>query len=224
MKNDISDQKFCLKKTQNLNVPIIRPISLLSSIDKILERIVYNRLYKFFEDNKLVYNLKFGFQQKYSTSHALIHLTEKISEQLDSGKYRGGIFVDFQKAFDTADHAILTQKLNYYGVRGKANNCFSSDLKNRTQFVTINGFNSELKEINCGVPQGSILGPLLFLIYINDLHYSINLCKVHHFADDTNLINFNSSISVINKQLNKDLCLNVSKTEVVLIKCAKKTT
>ena len=113
---------------------------------------MYNRLYKFFEDNKLVYNLQFGFRQKRSTSHALIHLTEKIYEQLDSGKYGCAIFVYFQKAFDTVDHAILTQKLNNYGVRGKANNWFSSDLKNRIRFVTTNGFNSELKEINCGVP------------------------------------------------------------------------
>ena len=86
---------------------------------------MYNRLYKFFEDNKLVYNLQFGFRQKHSTTHALIHLTEKIREQLDSGKYGCGIFVDFQKAFDTVDHTILAQKLNYYGVRGMANNGFS---------------------------------------------------------------------------------------------------
>ena len=124
------------------------------------------------EDNKLVYNLQFGFRQKHSTTHALIHLTKNIREQLDSGKYGCGIFVDFQKAFDTVDHTILTQMLNYYGVRGKANNWFSSYLKNRTQFVTFNGFNSELKEINCGVPQGSVLGPLLFLIYIKILQSS----------------------------------------------------
>ena len=110
-------------------------------------------------------NLQFGFRQKHSTTHALIHLTKKIREQLDRGKYGCGTFVDFQKAFDTVDHTTLTQKLNYYGVRGKANNCFSSYLKNRAQFVTINDFNSELKEINCGVPQ--VLGPLLFLIYIH---------------------------------------------------------
>ena len=222
------------KKDSKLKCSNYRPISLLSNIDKILERIVYNRLYKLFENNKLVYNLQFGFRQKHSTSHALIHLTEKIREQFDSGKYGCGIFADFQKAFDTVHHAILTQNLNYYGVRGKANNWFSSDLKNRTQFVTINGFNSELKQIKCGVPEGSILGPLLLLIYINDLHYSIKFCKVHHFADDRNRINFNSSIKVINKQVNKDLktlsnwlkankiCLNVSKTEAVLFKSAKK--
>ena len=113
---------------------------------------MHNRLYKFFEDNKLICNLQFGFQLKHSTSHVLLHLTEKIRKQLGSGKYVCGIFVDFQKAFDTVDHAILTQKLNYYGVRVKANNWFSSYLKIRTQFVTVNGFNLDLKEINCGVP------------------------------------------------------------------------
>ena len=195
---------------------------------------MHNHLYKFFEDNKLTCNLQFGFRQKNLTSHVLIYLTEKIREQPCSGKYGLGVFVDFKKAFDTVDHAIVTQKLNYYGVRGKANNCFSSHLKNRIKFVSINGFNSDLKVINCGVPQGSILGSLLFLIYTNDLHYSIKFCKVHHFADDTNLIKFNSSIKVINKQVNKDfktlsnwlnankICLNVSKTELVLFRSAKK--
>ena len=145
MKNDISDQLAVLfkcsftsgsfptilktskvtpiyKKDSKLKCSNYRPISLLSNIDKILERIVYNHLYKFFEDNKLVYNLQFGFQQKHSTTHALIHLTEKIWEKLDSGKYGCRIFVNFQKAFDNVDHKILTQKLNYYSVRGKANN------------------------------------------------------------------------------------------------------
>ena len=145
-------------------------------------------------------------------------------------------FCWFSESFWYCWSYILAQKLNYYGVRGKANNWFSSYLKNRTQFVTINGFNSELKEINCAVPQGSILGPLLFLIYINDsiFHYSIKFRKVHHFADYTNLINFNISIKVINKQVHKDLktlsnwlnankiCLNVSKTELVLFRSVKK--
>ena len=107
-------------------------------------------------------------------------------------------------------------------------------LKNRTQFITINGFNSEFNWTKFGVPQGSISRPLLFFIYINDLHYSIKFCKVHHFADDTNLINVNSFIKVINKQVDKDwktlssclntikICLNVGKTEVVLFESTKK--
>ena len=115
-----------------------------------------NRLYKFFEDNQLVYNLQFGLQQKHSTTHALIHLTEKIRKQLDSGKYGCRIFVDFQKAFDTVDHTILTQKLNYYGVRGKANNWFSSYLKNRAQFVTLMVSIQFLKTLTVVPPRANI--------------------------------------------------------------------
>ena len=210
------------KKDSQLNCSNYRPISLLSNTDKILERIMYNCLYKFLETNNLIYSLQFGLRQKHSTSHALIHLTDKIREQLDKGNFACGIFVDFQKAFDTVDHQILIQKLNYYGIRGIANNWFSSYLQNRTQFVSINGFDSNVNAICCGVPQGSILGPLLFLIYINDLYFATKYCKVHHFAGDTNLLNFNNSIKKINKQVGHDLkylsywhnankiCLNVS--------------
>ena len=180
--------------------------------------------------------MQFKFRQKHPTSHALIHLTDKIREQLDKGNFAHGIFVDFQKAFDTVDHQILIQKLNYYGIRGIANNLFSSYLQNRTQFVSINGFDSNVNAICCDVPQGSILGPLLFVIYINDLHFAIKYCKVHHFADDTNLLNFNNSIKKIKKQVGHDLkylsnwlnankiYLNFSKTEVVLFKSVRKQT
>ena len=130
---------------------------------------MYNRLYKFLETNNLIYSLQFGFRQKHSTSHALIHLTDKIREQLDKGNFASGIFVDFQKAFDTVDYQILIQKLNYYDIRGIVNNWFSSYLQNRTQFVSINGFDPDVNTICCGVPQVSLLGPLRFLIYINDL-------------------------------------------------------
>ena len=220
------------KKDSQLNCSNYRPISLLSNIDKILERIMYNRV----ETNNLIYSLQFGFRQKHSTSHALIHLTDKIREQLDKGNFACGIFVDFQKAFDTVNHQILIQKLKCYGIRRIANNWFSSYLENRTQFVSINGFDSNVNAICCGVPQGSILEPLLFLIYINDLHFAIKYCKVHHFADDTNLLNFNNSIKKINKQVGHDLkylsnwlnankiCLNFSKTEVVPFKSVRKQT
>ena len=128
----------------------------MSSIDKILESIVCNGLYKFFEDNNLVYNLHFGFRQKHSTTHALIRLTEEISEQLDNGKFGCGIFVDFQKASDAVDHTILTQNLNYYGVRGKANNWFSSYLKNRAQFVTLMVSIQFLKTLTVVPPRANI--------------------------------------------------------------------
>ena len=206
----------------------------MSNIDKILERIMYNRLHKFLETNNLMYSLQFGFRQKHSTSHALIHLTDKIREQLDKGNFASGIFVDFQKAFDTVDYQILIKKLNYYGIRGIANNWFSSYLQNRTQFVSINCFYSNVNAICCGVTQGSMLGPLLFLICINDPHFALKYCKVRHFADDTNLLNFRNSIKKINNQVGHGLkylsywlnvnktCLDVDKTEVVLFKSMRK--
>ena len=153
------------KTDSQLNCSNYRPISLLSSIDKILERIMYNCLYKFLETNNLIYSLQFGFRQKHSTSHAFTHLTDKIREQLDKGNFACGIFVDFQKAFDTVDHQILIQKLNYYGIRGIASNWFSSYLQSRTEFVSINGFDSNVNATCCGVPQGFRLGRLLLNYY-----------------------------------------------------------
>ena len=172
---------------------------MLSNIDKILERLMYNRLYNFLEKKEIIFSLQFGFRQKYSTTHALINLTDKIRHEIDKGNYAWGIFVDFQKAFDTVDHHILLKKLEYYGVRGISNKWVASYLSNRKQFVSINGYKSNLADVKCGVPQGSILGPLLFLIYINDLHVAIKYSVVHHFADNTNLLNFNSCVKSIKK-------------------------
>ena len=195
---------------------------------------MYNRLYNFLEKKEIIFSLQFGFRQKYSTSHALIHLTDKVRHEIDKGNYACGIFVDFQKAFDTIDHHILLKKLEYYGVRGISNKWFASYLSNRKQLVSINGYKSNLADVKCGVPQGSILGPLLFLIFINDLHSAIKYSDVHHFADDTNLLNFNSCVKSINKQVNYDLknlsnwlkankiSLNVGKTELVLFTSSKK--
>ena len=114
--------------------------------------------------NNLTYSLQFGFRQKYSTTHALINLTESIRKTLDEGSFVCGIFVDFQKAFDTVDHKILLHTLQCYWIRGACNDWFKSYLSDRKQFVYINGYNSDLMPVNCGVPQGSVLGQLLFLI------------------------------------------------------------
>ena len=211
-----------------------RPISLLLNVGKILERFMYKRVYNFFSENNNIYDLQFGFRQNDSTSHALINLTENIRQALDNGYIGCGIFVDLQKAFDTVDHQILLSKLDYYGVQGISNNLFKSHLSNCKQFVSINGYDSELAEINCGVPQGSVLGPLLFLLYINDLNQAIKFCKVHHFADDTNLLYLGKSIKKLNKLVNIDLknllywlnankiSLNVKKTELVIFKSKQK--
>ena len=135
--------------------------------------------------------------------------------------------MDLQKAFDTVNHEILLEKLNYYGVRGTVNNWFKSYLEDRKQIVSINGYESDIKIIKHGVPQGSVLGPLLFLLYINDLNICIKNSKVYHFADDTNLLHINSSYKKLQKNLNKDLknlcswllankiSLNCTKTEII---------
>ena len=183
-----------------------------------------------------IYNLQFGFRDKHSTNHALIDITETIRSALDNDKTVCGIFVDLQKAFDTVNHEILIEKLNYYGIRGPANSWFKSYLNNRKQFVSINGFNSDTLNMPHGVPQGSVLGPLLFLIYINDLHLSIKHSKVYHFADDTNLLHINNSHKKLEKYLNFDLkylhnwllankiSLNCSKTELIFFHKPRKKT
>ena len=148
--------------------------------------------------------MQFGFRQ-YSTSHALINITENIRKALDDGNIGCGVFVDLQKAFDTADHQILLAKLNHHGICGVSNDWFKSYLSNRSQNVSINGYDSGLAAINFSVPQGLVLGDLLILLYINDLNQVIKFCKVHHFADDTNLLCLGNCIKKLNKLVNADL-------------------
>ena len=150
------------KKGSRLLVSNYRPISLLSNINKIIEKIVFTRLCNFLEKHKCLYDLQFGFRTKHSTNHALIDITENIRQSLDNKHIACGIFVDLQKAFDIVNHDILIKKLSHYGIRGIANNWISSYLRQRSQFVTILGFNSKTKNIKHGVPQGSVLGPYYF--------------------------------------------------------------
>ena len=218
------------EKGNNLLTENFRPISLLSNINKIFEKIMHNRLYDFLEDQGLLFKNQFGFRKKHSTTHALIDLTEDIRKAIDENKFVCGVFIDLQKAFDTVDHDILLKKLEHYGIRGIANKWFRSYLTNRKQYVSISGFNSDIANMDFGVPQGSVLGPLLFLIYINDLNHAIKYCKTRHFADDTNLLIKNESLKQLQKYLNLDLrqlcnwlkankiSLNCGKTELILFR------
>ena len=219
----------------NSDVNNYRPISLLSNIDKIFEKLVHKRLTSFLNKHNIFFNKQFGFRKSHSTNHALIALTEKIRSSLDNGHFSCGVFIDLQKAFDTVDHDILLQKLKSYGIRGKCNQWFESYLKNRKQYVSINGVKSDFKQVSFGVPQGSVLGPLLFIIYINDLPNALLFSDATLFADDTCILYSNPSLKLIQKRLNIDLkrlfkwlcankiSLNVSKTEVLLFRDKRKT-
>ena len=131
---------------------------------------MYKRLYTFLNNNSITYILQIGFRQQYSTSHALINITENIRKALDDGNIGCGIFVESQKAFNTIDHQITLAKLNDYGIRGVSKDWLKSFLSNRSQYVSINAYESGLVLIDWGVPQGSVLEPLLFILYIKNLN------------------------------------------------------
>ena len=158
------------KKDDNKSFGNYRPISLLSSISKIFERVAFNQLYDYFTSNGLLYESQYGFRKLHSTELAALEFTDRISHEMDAKKIPFSIILDLSKAFDTLDHNVLLSKLEYSGIRDTALNWFKSYLTKRTQYVDCNGIASSIREIETGVPQGSILGPLLSIIYVNDIH------------------------------------------------------
>ena len=183
----ISKVKPLFKTGDTLQINNYRPISLLPSVSKNYEYFIFDQLLDYMETNELLSLQQFGFRRGYSTELAALRLTDHLTKEMDNFRMPVNVFLDLSKAFDTLDHEILLSKLTFYGVCDSGNNLFRSYLSNRFQFVDLDGSKSSLKNIYTGVPQGSILGPLLFLIYINDLPSVSDLLNMLMYADDTTL-------------------------------------
>ena len=164
-----------------------RPISVVLCFSKILEGIMYNRLLSYLTANEILHKRQFGFQKGHSTEQAIIQLTNQMNDSFEKNHFTLGAFIDLSEAFNTVDHYILFTKLKEYGIKGNNLRWFASYLKNRKQYITYNNKTTAFADITCGVPQGSILGPLIFLIYVNDLPNVSKFLDPIMFAEDTNL-------------------------------------
>jgi hypothetical protein len=206
-----------------------RPVSLLPCLSKILERLVFDRCVQYMNSYKILNDKQFGFRSNHSTNMAIMQLVDKINTAVEKDETSIGIFLDLSKAFDTIDHSILLHKLEHYGFRGIVLEWFKSYLRNRKQFVSYNSHESNMKNIICGVPQGSILGPLLFIIYVNDIINTSNVLEFILFADDTTILyshnDIENQIGLINTELNEvsnwfkanKLSVNASKTNYMIL-------
>ena len=200
------------------------------------ERLVYEQLNYFLVKKKIISNYQFGFRKGYSTEQAILEITENFKFAIDNGEITCGLFLDLSKAFDTVNHQILIDKLCKYGIRGTPLAWFTDYLSNRQQYVKIGNTESDLLTLTCGVPQGSTLGPLLFILYINDMPNCSKKLSFRIFADDTNVFYSSNSIDDIEKVMNEELqnilqycnvnklSINIKKTNfMVITSCRKKT-
>ena len=214
------------KKGSKLEPGNYRPVSILPVLSKVLERAVNSQLTTFLEQNGILFENQSGFRGKYATDTCTIELTDYVKGEMSKGNLVGMVLIDLQKAFDTVDHSILISKLEAIGVSSVE--WFRSYLSDRKQCVAVDGEQSDFLPITCGVPQGSILGPQLFLLYINDMHVSLSGCKLALYADDSALIFSHSDPSFIASVLSRNLTeckqwlvdnrlsLHVGKTECIV--------
>ena len=184
-----------------------RPISVLSFFSKVFEKVMYNHIISFMNKNDVLYDKQFGFRQKHSTQQAIIMLVDKITRSLDSGDIVISVFFDLKKAFDTVDHHILFKKIYAYGIRGKVLKWFHSYLFNRSQYVIYDDMQSETHHVKCGVPQGSIMGPLLFIIYMNDICNVSKFLYTILYADDTCVLLNGKDLNNLIQSMNTELDL-----------------
>ena len=218
-------------KTEKSNY---RPISVLSVISRLFEKLVFDQLYQYMKENGLFSPDQSGFLRLHSTLTCLLKNTDDWYNGLDLGRLVGLVFIDLKKAFDTVDHDILCEKLQIYGVQQRELFWFRSYLSNRKQFCRVNGVALDIQDVEVGVPQGSCLGPLLFLIYINDLPLAVQGSTVSMYADDTSLCHQALNMTQLNGAINNDLkqldawlqgnklSLNVTKTHSMLITTKQK--
>ena len=216
------------KGGSRVDIENYRPISLLSAFSKIFEKVMYARMYDFLSHNSILNENQFGFRRGRSCEQALLTAQNEILKSLSNKQISLLLLIDFSKAFDMVDHEILLNKLNNYGIRGIANDWFKSYLSDRTQYVTINGRKSSNRDMLYGVPQGSILGPLLFIIYINDFPNVCENCTFILYADDANILISGRNIAEIEEIFNtlskkleiwvnsNALALNLKKTNYMI--------
>ena len=175
-------------KGGEISISNYRPITVCSSIAKILEKVVRDRVIKYIERAKILNKSQFGFRSKHSTNHAIINLTESTLDALENGLKVGGVYLDIAKAFDTVNHDILLRKLEYYGFRANTLMWFESYLKNRKQYVSVRDQNSNQYELKWGIPQGGTIAPVLFILFMNDITQCSQIFDFSIYADDTCLI------------------------------------
>ena len=212
-----------------------RPISILPIFSKITEKIINSQIIKYLEESNILNPVQFGFRKNLGTSDALLSFTNKTLKAFNHGNCVLGIFIDFSKAFDTVDHNILLTKLKTIGFKRSAINWIKNYLSNRKQLTKINDSLSTASTITCGVPQGSVLGSTLFLVYVNDLTQKLKYLTPILYADDTNLFieskNLNGSIDSINADLEtlhnwcnlNKLTINLEKTNYIILKNPQNT-